>query len=70
MTPRETVARHRESVEQDSSLSAMIVRELRGKNIACACGLDQPCHGDTYLELANRPIMTATPVLANPGPER
>lgn len=28
---------------------------LRGMNVACWCGLDQPCHGDTVLELANSP---------------
>lgn len=27
---------------------------LRGKNLACWCGLDQPCHADVLLELANR----------------
>jgi hypothetical protein len=26
---------------------------LRGKNLACFCGLDQPCHADVLLELAN-----------------
>jgi hypothetical protein len=30
--------------------------ELRGRNIACWCGLDAPwCHGDILLDLANRP---------------
>lgn len=29
--------------------------ELRGKNLACFCPLDQPCHADVLLELANRP---------------
>ena len=29
-------------------------RELRGKNLACWCPLDQPCHADTLLEIANR----------------
>ena len=29
--------------------------ELRGKNLACWCALDQPCHADVLLELANRP---------------
>jgi hypothetical protein len=29
-------------------------RELRGKNLACWCGLDQACHADVLLELANR----------------
>lgn len=29
------------------------VKELRGKNLACFCPLDRPCHADTLLELAN-----------------
>jgi hypothetical protein len=28
--------------------------ELRGKNLACYCRLDQPCHADVLLELANK----------------
>lgn len=32
---------------------ADILEELRGKNLACWCPLDQPCHGDVLLELAN-----------------
>lgn len=27
--------------------------ELRGKNLACWCPLDSPCHADVLLELAN-----------------
>ena len=27
--------------------------ELAGKNLACWCPLDQPCHADVLLELAN-----------------
>lgn len=30
------------------------LHELRGKNLACFCPLDQPCHADVLLELANR----------------
>lgn len=30
-----------------------IVVALRGKNLACWCPLDQPCHADVLLELAN-----------------
>jgi hypothetical protein len=30
------------------------LHELRGKNLACWCPLDQPCHADVLLELANR----------------
>ena len=29
------------------------VDELRGKDLACWCSLDQPCHADVLLELAN-----------------
>lgn len=28
--------------------------ELAGKNLACWCPLDQPCHADVLLELANQ----------------
>lgn len=28
-------------------------RELRGRDLACWCKLDQPCHADVLLELAN-----------------
>jgi hypothetical protein len=27
--------------------------DLRGKNLACWCPLDQPCHADVLLELSN-----------------
>lgn len=29
---------------------------LRGKNLACWCALDAPCHADVLLELANAPV--------------
>lgn len=32
-------------------------RMLRGKNLACFCPLDQPCHADVLLELANAPAL-------------
>ena len=32
---------------------ADIRKELAGKNLACWCPLDQPCHADVLLELAN-----------------
>ena len=28
--------------------------ELRGKNLICSCKLEEPCHADVLLELANR----------------
>lgn len=30
---------------------------LRGKNLACWCALDAPCHADVLLELANTPAL-------------
>ena len=32
---------------------AMLKDELGGKNLACWCPLDQPCHADVLLEIAN-----------------
>lgn len=29
------------------------IAQLRGKDLACWCPLDQPCHADILLELAN-----------------
>ncbi len=29
------------------------LEELRGKNLACWCSLDLPCHADVLLEIAN-----------------
>ena len=40
------LARHPELVEAAR-------RELAGRDLACFCPLDQPCHGDVLLELAN-----------------
>ena len=31
------------------------MRDLRGHDLACWCPLDQPCHADVLLELANPP---------------
>lgn len=35
--------------------------ELRGKNLACWCALDSPCHADVLLDLANRPVCEPLP---------
>ncbi len=29
---------------------------LRGKDLACWCALDRPCHADALLEIANAPM--------------
>lgn len=34
--------------------SRAVLEPLRGHDLACWCPLDQPCHADVLLELANR----------------
>jgi hypothetical protein len=41
------MVRFRSPIAQD------IRRELAGKDLACWCPLDQPCHADVLLEIAN-----------------
>lgn len=42
----------------EQSMSIMLkqdaVKELKGKNLACFCPLDQPCHADVLLKIANQ----------------
>lgn len=33
---------------------ALDLSELKGKDLACWCAEDMPCHGDILLELANK----------------
>lgn len=42
--------------ERDPEAVALMAARLRGKNLACWCALDQPCHADVLLELANAPL--------------
>ena len=39
--------------EVSDELKALAKKELRGKNLACWCPLDQPCHADVLLKIAN-----------------
>lgn len=34
---------------------------LAGRNLACWCRLDAPCHADVLLEIANGPVCEAVP---------
>lgn len=45
-------------------LVARAQHQLRGKNLACWCPLDQPCHADVLLEIANAPLAPAPEALA------
>lgn len=40
---------------------SMDLTHLRGKNLACWCPIDAPCHADVLLELANRDASDAMP---------
>lgn len=40
--------------ENGAELMNAIRAELRGKDLACWCPLDRPCHADVLLELANQ----------------
>ena len=68
MTAQECVAKYAEMLtpyrhhgpnsEMDKLLLSIcnmdaIKLELRGKNLACWCSLDQPCHADILLRIAN-----------------
>ena len=50
---RHAVALFRGAALQQERLVEAAQTELRGKNLACWCPLDQPCHADVLLELAN-----------------
>lgn len=48
----EAVRLYREALMDDPTSGEML-QSLRGKNLACWCPLDAPCHADVLLELAN-----------------
>ena len=47
------IARHREMAIGLKEACPYYYEPLRGKNLACWCPLDKPCHADVLLELAN-----------------
>lgn len=44
----ESIARFRQEVDAEA-----VRRELKGKDLACWCRPDEPCHADVLLEIAN-----------------
>ncbi|VXB64891.1 DUF4326 domain-containing protein [Massilia sp. 9I] len=53
----EAVAAFRRWVEEDPAgrrLAEAARLELRGRNLACWCPLDGPCHAEVLLDIANR----------------
>ncbi len=56
-TVAEAVEAYRRWLEEDPAGRAIAQQaqiELRGKNLACWCPLDGPCHAGVLLEVANR----------------
>lgn len=56
------VERYRQAIEDDRQYGRNMLGfhyaeldELRGKDLACWCGPDDPCHGDPLLSAANEP---------------
>lgn len=52
MTAEDTVRLFRYTFDTQPG-RALIRRELAGKDLACWCKPDQPCHADVLLEIAN-----------------
>ena len=49
----EAVRRYREHIARDAALVRAARERLRGRDLACWCPLDAPCHADVLLEIAN-----------------
>jgi len=45
---------YRDYVELWLKVSPNWLAKLKGKDLACWCSLDKPCHADILLELSNR----------------
>lgn len=54
LTLEQSLEVYGEWVWQGLETSPTFLDALRGKDLACWCPLDQPCHADVLLELANR----------------
>ena len=56
LTPTEAVREYQYMYDNQFSHRRIEVRtKLKGKNLACWCPLNQPCHADVLLKLANLP---------------
>ncbi|WP_425154688.1 DUF4326 domain-containing protein [Candidatus Palauibacter sp.] len=44
---------YRAHLHENPELAEAARRELAGRDLACWCPLDEPCHADVLLELAN-----------------
>lgn len=44
---------YRQKIAASQAMQRLIKHYLKGKNLACFCPLDKPCHADILLEVAN-----------------
>jgi hypothetical protein len=55
-TPQEAVTAYRKWLKNSlpgQKLKYEDIAELRGRNLACWCALNKPCHADVLLEIVN-----------------
>jgi hypothetical protein len=52
-TREEAIAEFRAEIEASPEWQARIREQLAGKNVACWCHLNEACHGDVLVEVAN-----------------
>ena len=50
---KQAVAKFQHALFWDSAIHDFIRNELGGKDLACWCALDAPCHADVLMEIAN-----------------
>ena len=55
-TREEAIAELREEFRDNLTLNEQVRAQLGGKNLACWCKLDEPCHADVLLEMANNAV--------------
>lgn len=64
-TRGEAIAEFRSEIEASPELQRKIREHLAGKNVACWCHLNEACHGDVLLEVANAAVTGAESVPSN-----
>jgi len=50
----DVVNKYEQYINSDRNFQLTIIHFLRGKDLACWCKLDQPCHADILLRIANQ----------------
>jgi len=45
---------YREYIKEMIKTGSLNIEELRGHDLACWCSLDEQCHADVLLEIANK----------------